>query len=173
MTTWFRGTLTTRRILTLVATWAFLYLLFLWLGLHPQPLGLFGIVGFVMLAYSAYTSPQSPWPAPVWHRPSMSTRQPNRTDGRLRFIRRNLESAVDTQDKPNADLNARRLQELMREVTRDQLQASPGRQVNTLAELRSTLDGRATDLRAYLFADPAPHLRLRQLQDLVERIEHL
>jgi len=168
-----RDTLTPRRIAVLVVTWAVLYAVLLWLDLGPQPLGLFGIVAFAMLAHSAYASAQTPWPVPAWHHADLTARQPHRTDGRLRFIRRQLENAVEPQDSRTAEVAARRLQGLLRDVTRDQLQARPGVRIDTVAELRSGLGPRSPELTAYLFAEPAPQLKASQLHDLVQRIEEL
>lgn len=166
-----QAAITVRRMLTIVVVWAAAFALLSWLDLQPAPVGLLALVGCAVLGYTAYASSKAPWTAPLWRKPSLHTRVPQHTDGRLRFIRRIIESAIDTGSAANAEHHARRMQSLLREVAVQRLSGRPERATNTdpIAGLAST----APELHAYLSADPPPRLTLHHIRDVVDRIEDL
>ncbi len=173
MTGWLRHTFTPRRLVAIVVLWAAAFALLSWLDFRPQPLGLFAIVGFIVLAHAAYTSANAPWLTPLWRRPTTTARRPTRTDGRLRFIRRIAETAVDRQSGSHAEYNARRLQSLLRDIARDRLLTRADLGPTGAPDLQTALRDRSPALHTYLFADPAPQLNLAQIRDIVDRIEDL
>ncbi len=173
MTAWLRKTFTLRRVLTIVILWAAAFALLTWLDFRPQPLGLFAIVGFLVLAHAAYASADAPWLTPLWRRPTTMGRRPTRTDGRLRFIQRIVESAADRHSGSHAEYNARRLQNTLRDITRDRLLVRSDLLPTGTQDLEVALRNRSPALHTYLFADPAPQLNLAQIRDIVDRIEDL
>ncbi len=166
-----REVLTPRRVLSIVAIWVAAFALLSWLDFRPDPVGLAAVIGCVVLGHAAYVSAQPPWLMPLWRAPLRRTRTPQRADGRLRFIRRIIESATEPGPPAQTEHNRRRMQTLLRDVAVRRLSQRPDRPAgeDPLADLATS----APTLHAYLTADPPPRLDHSRIRQLVDRIEDL